>query len=238
MEKVVARKIKSIEQIPGFTNISAFSSFVGYLQTEACKTLLSKWQKATACKKRQKMIAGGAAITVFIFLYFYGEKLLYEIVLSLATFGVASIFIYLAARREKKARKEYFSDRRNYGLKIADFVSTMLKANYRSFFNGELFIYSNDFCSLIWVDNVNMVTYQKKNIKDVNLERVNIRSKNNLPSEKISTENKNSNLKNDYGWRLDIFSNMPEYPKITLIFKEDEQDIAGQIKSILEPKKK
>ncbi|NOX90642.1 MAG: hypothetical protein GXO77_16690 [Calditrichaeota bacterium] len=240
MENVVAREIKSIEQMPGFTNISGFSSFIGYLETDTNKTYLSKWKKAAARKKRLRLIAVGASVSVFIILYLYRQNLLLEAMLSLALFSIVSAFILFAANREKKARADYFDDRRDYGIKIADFVSSLLQANYHSFFNGELFIYSGDFCSLIWVDNGNMVTYQKKNIKEVNLERVNIKNKKKPLSKTVFgvAENVSLKIKDDYEWRLDIFGNLQEYPKITLIFREDEQDIAKRLKTILKPKKK
>jgi len=219
MENVVTTEIKSIEQMPGFTNISGFSSFIGYLETDTGKTLLSRWEKVTIYKKRQKLLfAGGAAILVFVILNFYGGNFLYKIMLSLVTISIASAVTYLIADREKKSREDYFKDRRNYGQKIANFISSLLNSNYHYFPTGELFLYSNNFCSLIWIDNGNMVTYKNEHIKDINLHQI--------------VTDKKSEIK----WQLNIFSNLPEYPKITLRFDDDEQDIAQQLKKNLKPR--
>jgi hypothetical protein len=238
MENIVSGKIKSVKQIPGFTNISGFSSFIGYLGTDANKTLISKWEKASAFKKRMRLIAIGAAATVFMLMYLYNKRPLTGVLLAAAALGMTYLITFLTANREKKARTDYFEDRRQYGIIISDFVSSMLRADYYNFLNGELFIYSQKFCSVIWVDNGNMVTYQKENIKSVNLEQ--IKRPGQAPrSTTYATGSKNitSQIKSDFAWQLDIFSNLPEYPKITLMFREDEQVIAKQLKTILKPKK-
>ena len=63
-----------------------------------------------------------------------------------------------------------------------------------------------------------MVTYKNEHIKDINLHQI------------------VTDKKNEIKWQLNIFSNLPEYPKITLAFSEHEQDIAQQLKKILKPR--
>lgn len=214
MENTATSEINAIEQMPGFTNISGFSSFIGYQETENSKTLQSKIKKATVLKKRSWWAVGFLPVLFFVVFYLVTGQLFYGLILSLAVLLLSLIFTRLVTSREKQAQEKYFNGRRNYGLRIANFVSSLFKAKYHYFPNGELFLYFSHFCSLIWIDNGNMVTYKKENIKNTELERVPLN-------------------KNESGWQLDIFSDLPEYPNISLKFENNEKDIAERLKATL-----
>ena len=149
----------------------------------------------------------------FTLFYLTSGQLFYGFILGLTVLLLSLIFIRFAVLHEKQIYKDFYNDRRFYGLNIAAFTSSLFNAEYHYFSNGELFLYSVEFCSLIWIENGNMVTYQKKNIKNVELERF--------------EENK------QFQWRLEIYSNLPEYLNISLIFEEDKQAIAERIQTLL-----
>jgi hypothetical protein len=234
------------KKVTNSTSVSNFSGFTGFLETEDGRILTESCEMTANRRKLVSRIVKLASLGVAVAMYF-AAGLFNAICYGLIFFLLGSIVTFVFGRIAGSARNKYFDARWNHGLKIAEAVGGAMGMNYYSFYNGELFLYSSEMCMLIWVEDGKTITYNRNNIKEVTLEHVHLGSTststsshsgssyawtNNYATYKGKTNTTTSTV-DQYEWRLDVFSNFMEYPKISLVFDEKEENAAKQIYAIV-----
>jgi len=236
-------------KLTSFTNVSNFTNFIGFLQTEDGRILTESCDFTAKRKKLVSRIVLAIAVGIFVLMYLFAtpRSMFNSIAYGIIFYLLGSIVTFIFGKIEKSAVNKYFDGRWEYGIKIAEAVSITYGMNYYSFYNGEVFLYSPEMCMLIWVEDGKAIVYKKENIKETNLEHVHLGSSststskhsgssyawtNSYATYKGKTSTTTSTV-DHYEWRLDVFSNIMEYPKITLTFSESEEDAAKKIYAIL-----
>lgn len=228
------------------TNVSNYSEFKGFLSTEDGRILTESCDLTAKRRKLVSRIVMYTAFAIALAMYF-ASGLFNGICYGIIFYLLGSVVTFVFGRISNSARNKYFDERWNYGLKMAEAVAGAFGMNYYSFYNGEVFLYSPEMCMLNWVEDGKTIVYRRDNIKEVTLEHVHLGSTststskhsgsayawtNSYATYKGKTSTTTSTV-NQYEWRLDVFSNVMEYPKITLVFNENEENAAKQIYAIV-----
>jgi len=157
METVMSKNNNTKEHLPGITNISGLSPFKGFNETDTGKTLIDNWQKSKTQKKWQILLLSILSVLVYSILYFFSHVINFEFFYFPIIICLAILLNNFIRKREEKLYTSYAENRRRYGHKIGNYMLRRFNFEYRIFQTGELFIYSDDLCSLVWIDNGNIV---------------------------------------------------------------------------------
>ena len=246
MEQVISSDLQKIENS---TNVSNISGFSGFSETEEGRILAESCNYTAKRKKAVSRIVLAVAVGVAFLMYLFAkpQSLFNSIFYGIIFYLLGSIITFVFGKIDKSANKKYFNARWDYGIKVAEAISSSLKTNYYSFYNGEIFLYSNELCCLIFIESGQVIIYKRNNIKEVNLEHVHLGSTSTSTSKHSGSSyawtnsyathkgktNTTTSTVDHYEWRLDVFSNVVEFPKITLTFSDGEENAAKQIYALL-----
>lgn len=233
-------------------NVSAKTDFQGFLNTEPGKLLMDKWKQAY--KISRYIFWGSVGLVGALLLYYWFSEGFFSGILMGFVFGAIALAVnWVVDKYVANHQNKYWDGRWDHGIKIAEALARLLGTNYYSFYVGEVFFYSSQLCALLWVESGTVIVYQKENIKEVTLEHRHLGSTSTSTStskhsgsatswsSSYATYSGKSKTKTTtqtvehYKWCLDIYSNLMELPKMSLDFRDNEEDIAKQIYAVVKP---
>lgn len=233
-------------------HISTKTDFNGFLETENGKTLMDKWNQAY--KISRYVFWGSAGLVIALILYYWFSEGFFSGLLMGFLFGAIAFAInWVVDKYVAYHQNKYNSGRWDYGIKMAEALSRILGTSYYSFYVGEIFFYSGQVSAMLGVESGKVMVFQKENIKEVTLEHRHLGSTSNSTSTskhsgsitswtnsygtysgKTKTNTTTQTVEH-YNWCLDIYSNIVEFPKFSLVFRDNEEDIAKQIYAVVKP---
>ena len=243
-----------VYKLPNIVNISDVSPFTGFQETNDHNKFKSVWDDAQKRHTLVKRVVLIITIIFFVIVFIENYKGLFSATLNAAIpsailYGLLSIVSYFFGQRVEKAEKNYNEKFWNFSLQVAGSFADATGARYFSFYSGEVFLYNDEFCAMIWAKNGSMVIYRADQIKKVTLEHVNLGSTTTSTSRTsgriISYSNSYAGVSGTttttahtsvhYEWRLDIYGKVIDHPKISLTFPEADEHYAKEIEAILTP---
>jgi len=245
MESLVLSK-----PLPFSGSLMEFANLKSYLETPDGSGKHKSWRFAV---KIYSILAKAVFVLpvlmgVLVYLALPYHKLSNAIIIAIMMAITVSILLWLySVTYYGFCRRNYANGCWKYADTIANLVSNILGTYYYIFPNYNVLFYDENVCC--YIDAVNGQSYglNKSNIKHAALEHVHLGSTitTNTTTTGSATAWTNSyatiNAKSksvthttsQYEWRLDIFSNYPQCPNLTVVFPDNAEDSAKRAYALL-----
>jgi hypothetical protein len=225
---------------PNWQNILDTFKITPFQDTTDGKSLLNQWENNVKIAKLIKKIGMIAALIVFVLVIIENgtDELLSAFIIS----GIAFLIFYTVYKIYQKTvvsitQDRYFKKRNAFTFKLADVMVNFFGGHFYTFDNAHCFIYNQNMCIFINANEGSWIGFHKNNIKDVELHQVLIGSTttsstqtsgsayawtNNFATYSGSSTTV-SNTTMQYEWKLDIYTDYPDYPHLKIVFPDNEE---------------
>jgi hypothetical protein len=237
------------KMLPYYGKLKPLIGVEGYIETEQGSKINREMNKTNLIWNLIKL--GSIIITVIFTIMTLGAKgstafgKVFSFVLNLAILLVILRIPYkiISGKSKKKFNVEHMQHTKN----IIDVIRPMFKAQHCVQPNGNIIVVGKDVFCFIDSINGNVVGYNKSNITKVDFTHVHVGSttvSDSVTSGEVynvrdgrgdfsGTTRTVSNTKNQFEWRLDIYSNFIQKPHHLFIFPEEEEKTAKETYALL-----
>lgn len=253
MSEVIKLNNSLVETFPSSFNFEVVNGAIAFQKTPGYAGLLADIESKRKTNNIVKWVARGGAALIFV-IFMLAGSFFTGLFYGLIAFAVISIGTWITGKMVTAAELHYFNEKWDHGELISNKLQSLLRVKAYHFAEGTILFYSNDLCVYVDVETGNGVGLLKENIKEALLEHVHLgstttgtstsktkgtvseslfstNSYRNFNTSSKTTTTSVAHTKDHYEWRLDIFSNFIDMPKLSFVFPDDA-DGEANVKTI------
>lgn len=239
---------------PNWQNIRDTFKITPFQETEKGEKLINQWDKNVKISQWIKKIGFIIIPVIFILVLIEnGTDHWFSAIIASGLFFLPIYIVYKIYQKTivKITQDRYYKGRDAFTVQLADTLLTFFGGSRYIFNNAHCFVFNSDMCIYVNANEGSWVGFHQQNIKDVELERVNLGSTtisntqssgsayawtNNFATYSGSSTTV-STTTNHFEFRLDIYTFYTDYPHITVVFPDnsDGEQYAKKAKALLKP---
>ncbi|MAT59248.1 MAG: hypothetical protein CMF23_14850 [Ignavibacteriae bacterium] len=222
-------------QFPQVYQSEELASIPGFLNTEKGKAKLSQLEKAKNTTTWVSRIGLGI-LALLVLITWIDQGFFSALIFGVILFLIYGAVYWVFEKIEKGVEKSYYNTRWDHAVQLGEKLYPVLGSYYYVTIYGEVFLYNDNACAIVDVDNGSVQTFSVNDLKDVQIKEVNLGSetttetkhKGNVYSGMFSdkyrgTSSTKSSTVNFFAWRLEAYTRVPAYPSFTIDFGEDSE---------------
>ena len=249
----------AMQVLPQFPAIFQFQQIINMQSYQEKEDIIAATNKYVETEKKRvlaKRISLWGAAGIFIVLLLTG-KFFQGILFGALFYGIGFVATWVLKIMVNKASNQLFDLKWDHALKVTDKFQNIMGGRAYTFYDGTILFYSDKACAFSNVENGQVAGFGNNNIKEVMLEHVHLgsttvgtavtKTKGTITTSLLSDRyastrstsktTMNSSTTDHYEWKLDVISNFIDFPKLSLVFPDNQEGEAAAktIYAVLKP---